>query len=160
MDHNTSTTEPDTDYQSLILEPNFFHNSYLLQIPQPSKQVIPKKPNTCPNQKFVLLLRNLICEQMNCRFERTANLGDPASQTCSQFKFFLNTLEILCHYLNIIKPENYKYRLKDYGAYKVIITILTIHNEKYLETSRRFSTKSRNRSHHHYTNLFIHPSKP
>ena len=72
------------------------------------------------NKKCVLLLKNLINEQKIHSFDEQMKHNKFDAANVGQFKFFLNTLEIFCHDLDIINLHDYLYRTQDYGRYEVI----------------------------------------
>lgn len=101
-------------------------NSSLLQaseylVKEPAKDKCQKLNNQC-----ILLLKNLIKEQMTHRFDQKIRYNQLDSSNINQFKFFLNSLEILCHYLNVINLNEYRYRLKNYDKLEVLSSIFTI----------------------------------
>lgn len=71
-------------------------------------------------QKCLLLLQNLISEQLTHRFD----LIDFRSSLCQDrvinFKFFLNSMEILAQLLDVIDIRNYSYRTSNHDGYEVI----------------------------------------
>ena len=73
------------------------------------------------DKKSVLLIQNMITEQMNNSFHKDTSHANISEEQMTHFKFFLNTLEILCHSLEIIRTENYSYRTKNYGKYEVFL---------------------------------------
>ncbi len=126
MDLDYSLTEVNSDCLSRTsMDSQAFHapSNFLLNIPKTTHTINLKKPKRSSNPRCILLLRSLICEQMTHKFDKELHLDHENFYQCGNFKFFLNTLEILCHYLNIIQPENYSYRRLDYGSYKVFIEI-------------------------------------
>lgn len=72
------------------------------------------------NKQCIVLLQNLIGEQMTHRFDKKIRLNELNPSNSNQFKFFLNSMEILCHYLNIIDLNNYSYRTQNYGNNEVL----------------------------------------
>jgi len=126
MNSDLSDTEINSDHFSQTsFEEDFYplHTDCFLHYPQSSYQILLKKPKQNLNQRCTLLLRTLIIEQMSHKFDNIIFL-DKKSSSCGQFKFFLNTMEILFHYLHIIKLDNYSYRNEDYGIYKVSFTYI------------------------------------
>ena len=122
-DLDQTLTESDIEYHSqssYALETYPVPCNFLLQIPDSVPQCLFKKPSQSTNQRCVVLFRNLIYEQVTHRFDKAENMHEDNPSVFGQFKFFLNTLEILCHYLKVIDLDDYAYRVKDYGIYKVI----------------------------------------
>jgi hypothetical protein len=81
---------------------------------------VPVEKWTKLDKKCVILLQNLINEQVTNNFHTRTAEENIESGNLHQFKFFLNTLEIFCHSLNIINQDNYFYRIKSYGKYEVM----------------------------------------
>lgn len=70
----------------------------------------------------MILLQNLINEQLMNNFHTRTAEENIEKGNLHQFKFFLNTLEIFCHALNVINQDNYFYRVQSYGKYEVFQT--------------------------------------